>query len=181
MLKTFIKRLLFSLTAAHCGGDVFVRRPRTIVNPDRLWLGGGTTIGPGAMINAITNYGGVSHNPRIVMGERVHIVGAPHILCAHEITIGDECVISHGVLITDNEHGFDPAGPPIPQQPLKTRGPVHIGKRVFIGYGACIFSGVTLGDYCRVGAGAVVTKSFPARSVIAGQPARLIRTLGADE
>jgi acetyltransferase-like isoleucine patch superfamily enzyme len=53
-------------------------------------------------------------------------------------------------------------------------GPVKIGKNVIIGYRAIILPGVTVGDYCSIGAGAVVTKSFPANCVVAGVPAKIV-------
>jgi len=54
--------------------------------------------------------------------------------------------------------------------------PVKIGNNVIIGYRAIILPGVTIGDYCSVGAGAVVTKSFPPYCVIGGSPAKVIKT-----
>jgi len=53
---------------------------------------------------------------------------------------------------------------------------VYIGKNCFIAVGAIIMPGVTIGDETIVGAGAVVTKSFPSNCIIAGNPARIIRT-----
>ena len=54
--------------------------------------------------------------------------------------------------------------------------PVKIGRNVIVGYRAVILPGVTIGDYCSIGAGAVVTKSFPPYCVIGGVPAKLIKT-----
>ncbi len=54
--------------------------------------------------------------------------------------------------------------------------PVKIGNSVIIGYRAIILPGVTIGDYCSIGAGAVVTKSFPSHCVIGGVPAKVIKT-----
>lgn len=55
-------------------------------------------------------------------------------------------------------------------------GPVKIGKNVIVGYKATILPDVTIGDYCSIGAGAVVTKSFPPYCVIGGVPAKVIKT-----
>lgn len=55
--------------------------------------------------------------------------------------------------------------------------PVKIGNNVIIGYRAVLLPGVTIGDYCTIGAGAVVTKSFPPYCVIGGVPAKVIKTL----
>ena len=51
----------------------------------------------------------------------------------------------------------------------------YIGKRCFIGANAIIMPGVTIGDECVVGAGAIVTKSIPSNSMVAGNPARIIK------
>jgi maltose O-acetyltransferase len=55
--------------------------------------------------------------------------------------------------------------------------PIHIGSNVWIGSGAIILGGVTIGDHAVIGAGAVVTKDVPARTVAVGNPARVIKTL----
>jgi maltose O-acetyltransferase len=54
--------------------------------------------------------------------------------------------------------------------------PVKIGNHVIIGYRAIILPGVTIGDYCSIGAGAVVTNSFPPYCVVGGVPAKVIKT-----
>lgn len=61
----------------------------------------------------------------------------------------------------------------------RVEGSVRIGRGSWIGAGAIILPGVELGECCVVGAGAVVHRSWPARSVIAGVPARLVKQLPA--
>lgn len=53
--------------------------------------------------------------------------------------------------------------------------PVHIGARCFIGGGSMILPGVTIGDECLIGAGAVVFEDVPSRSIVGGNPARVLR------
>lgn len=59
--------------------------------------------------------------------------------------------------------------------------PIHIGKRCWIGAGAVIFPGVTIGDDTVIGAGSVVTKDIPANVVAVGNPCRVMREIGAHD
>ncbi|MBV9463225.1 MAG: acyltransferase [Verrucomicrobiae bacterium] len=90
------------------------------------------------------------------------------------VEIGDENMFGPDVYITDSNHQVKP-GVSAQELPM-TRGRVKIGSRCWIGAKAIILKDVALGDGCVVGAGAVVTKSFPAGSVIAGVPARLLKS-----
>ena len=56
--------------------------------------------------------------------------------------------------------------------------PIRIGSGVWIGGGAIVLPGVTIGDGCVVGAGSVVTRDLPPLSLAAGNPARIVRSLG---
>lgn len=90
------------------------------------------------------------------------------------IVIGHHNMFGPGVYITDSNHVLAP-GRWVADSSMDA-GQVTIGDGCWIGAYAVILKDVTLGDRCIVGAGAVVTKSFPTGSVIAGVPARLIRT-----
>jgi len=93
------------------------------------------------------------------------------------IEIGSDNMFGPDIYITDSNHtvsmGVLPAA-----QPMQA-GKVIIGNGCWIGAKAVILKDVELGDYCVVAAGAVVTKSFPRGSVIAGVPAKLIKTLSS--
>jgi len=95
---------------------------------------------------------------------------------AQLIEIQSDCVLSDRVSIFDNSHGFSPDGPNIMKQDLQDIHPVCIREGSFIGLNSCIFAGVTLGRHCVVGASSVVTKSFPDYSMVAGNPAKLIKS-----
>jgi acetyltransferase-like isoleucine patch superfamily enzyme len=91
------------------------------------------------------------------------------------VEIGDHNMFGPGVYVTDSDHTV------LPQRwvadcPMQV-GRVVIGNGCWVGARSVILKNVALGDRCVVAAGAVVTKSFPARSVIMGIPARLVRTL----
>ena len=125
---------------------------------------------------------------RCTIGDYTLLNGAM-IMCEEKITIGNYCLISWNVGIADSDfHPLDPEQRkkdcmvlnPFtmtkPRPPIPTR-PVHIGNNVWIGMGAIILKGVTIGDNSVVGAGAVVTQNVPTNVVIAGNPARVVKTL----
>lgn len=118
--------------------------------------------------------------PKINIGNGVCINYDCQITAINSIIIGNDVLMGSRVLITDHSHG-EITKDELAKAPLKRRlyskGPVVIGNRVWIGSGAAIMPGVTIGDNCVIGANSVVTKSFPANSIIGGNPAKIIRQL----
>ncbi|MFA9288569.1 MAG: DapH/DapD/GlmU-related protein [Weeksellaceae bacterium] len=93
------------------------------------------------------------------------------------IEIGEECLLSYNVSLMDHDHETNkPELSPMKSGITKPKS-IEIGEHCFIGAHSFILKGVKLGKHCVVGANTVVTKSFPAYSVIAGNPAKLIKTL----
>ena len=92
------------------------------------------------------------------------------ILDVVEVTIGDKTQIGPGVLILTADHPRDAAGR---ASGLEFGRPIHIGCNVWIGGGAIILPGVTIGDDALIGAGSVVTRDVPVGATAFGNPARL--------
>lgn len=90
--------------------------------------------------------------------------------CFESIEIGENCCISKNVIIRDSNSHY------INREGYRCTAPIKIGNNVWIGLGAKILSGVTIGDGCVVAAGAVVNKDVPPKSMVAGVPARVIKS-----
>lgn len=91
------------------------------------------------------------------------------------VSIGRYSMLAPRVAIAGNDHVFDQPGNPIVFSGRPEFVRTRIGRDVWIGYGAIIIAGVSIGDSALVAAGAVVTKDVPANVIVGGVPARTIR------
>ena len=141
--------------------------------------------------NHVSVYAGCSFaiqkDGRCTVGDFTLLNGA--IVMSEELVeIGSHCLISWGVGIADSDfHPLEPAQRLIdahalapffkdrPPRPKLKTAPVKIGDNVWIGMNAVILKGVTIGDNSVVAAGAVVTKSIPANTIVAGNPAVMVK------
>ena len=125
----------------------------------------------------------------ILIGKRVFMSG--YLIAAKHIEIGDDVLISWGVTILDHDShaiAFSQRSQDVLDwqegkknwESVKTA-PVKISNKVWIGFNSIILKGVTIGEGAVVGAGAVVTKDIPSWSVVAGNPARVIREIPEHE
>ena len=102
-----------------------------------------------------------------VVGKNSRI--SSHAFVCEGVTIGENCFIGHGVMFTNDTYDT-----PLPNQGRYRLRKTVIGRHVRIGSNATLLP-VVVGDHAIIGAGAVVTKDVPARAVVAGNPARLLR------
>ena len=110
----------------------------------------------------------------IHVGENFYANFSCTILDCAEVKIGNDCMLAPNVSLFTATHPLDPAER---RSGLESTAPIHIGDDCWIGGGAIILPGVSLGNNVVVGAGSVVTKSFGDNVVIAGNPAKIIKHL----
>ena len=90
------------------------------------------------------------------------------------IYIGDHTMIGPNVVIATGGH---PLLPELRQKGYQYNAPVHIGKNCWIGAGAIIVPGITIGDHSVIGAGSVVTKDIPSNVLAVGNPCKVLREI----
>jgi acetyltransferase-like isoleucine patch superfamily enzyme len=132
----------------------------------RVVLGRWSWLGHGTKVRA--HEGEVLIGAKSVLGQECTISAYQH------VAIGRECIVADRVMLIDFDHGVVEVERPIRLQGIYKRD-VNVGNNVWIGYGACILRGVTVGDNAVIGTNAVVTKDLPANAVAGGVPARVIR------
>ena len=147
----------------------------------------GVQLGRGASIYKSTMLD-VGPTGRVSLGAYALVHGA-RIICDAEIEIGDYALISWNVVLMDTYRMPTDAGerrreleqvtlrsPRLLRAEVPAR-PVRIGDNVWIGFDSCVLPGVSIGEGSVVGARSVVTQDVPPYTVVAGNPARVIRRL----
>ncbi|HEY6722253.1 MAG TPA: DapH/DapD/GlmU-related protein [Burkholderiales bacterium] len=184
-----IEHLLFTLACRLRGSRVslraYLKKPQAIRVGRRTKVhvgatldasgGAGIVLGDGVTINRFAMVQGSNGGVRIGAGSEINnysIVNG-----AGGVTIGRNVLVGPHVSIISYEHRFEDPAADIKSQPYRYA-PVTIGDGAWIGAGAIVLAGVSLGAGSVVAAGAVVTKSCPAGSVLAGVPARIVKTRG---
>jgi acetyltransferase-like isoleucine patch superfamily enzyme len=153
--------------------------------PEGVRIGRGSTAYLGTMFD-------VGPQGRVSIGNYSLIHGA-WFICDAEISVGDYALISWNVVFMDTygvaanpaERRRQLESLPFDQRRRMPRGapakPIRIGRNVWIGFDCVVLPGVTIGDGAIVGARSVVTEDVPPFTIVAGNPARVIRQIENDE
>ena len=110
----------------------------------------------------------------VIIGDHTRI--GLHNTIIGPVSVGNNVNLAQGITVTALNHNFGDATKRIDEQGVSTK-PVVIGNDVWIGANVVVLPGVTIGSHCVVAAGAVVTKDVPDHTLVAGVPAKVIKTI----
>lgn len=147
----------------------------TLYGVGAIHLGRDTLVGRGCTLTV--GYGDGRRLPErgLVIGDRC-VVGARSTLTAHDsVELGDDVWLGQGVFVSDASHGYQDPDVPVGLQ-IGAHQPVRVGAGSWIGHHAILLPGTTLGRNVVVAAGSVVRGTVPDHAVVAGVPARVVRT-----
>ena len=151
-----------------CPESVVIEPGALVFHPENIVLLADVYVGHYAILKAY-------YRNELVIGDRSWVGQAAFIHAAGGVTIGADVGIGPHVKILSSRHGEPGADRPIMEGVLELAA-VHVEDGVDLGIGAIVLPGIWIGRGAQVGAGAVVTRDVPAGAVVAGNPARVLRT-----
>jgi acetyltransferase-like isoleucine patch superfamily enzyme len=167
MRKHILKRFLKRRNILSDGIPSFSGLWPDINNEGKLFIGANCSFRSFRLRQHIT----VRNNAELEIGDNSYINDGVNICATQSIRIGHNVKIGDMVYIYDTDfHAVSPDAP-------TNHAPVSIGNNVWIGANSMVLAGAVIGDHSVVAAGSIVTGTIPARSLSAGSPARVIRTL----
>jgi acetyltransferase-like isoleucine patch superfamily enzyme len=167
------------------GRNLALRHPNRIELGDRVAIDDDSLLDAGSPASAGIRIGNdviISRNcviqaktAAVTIGDRTDIGCNTLLTASGGIEIGNSVLIAGNCYIGGGRYHTDRIDIPMMEQGLYTKGPVIIHDDVWLGAGATVLDGVTLGKGCVVGAGAVVTKDLPDYAIATGVPAKVIK------
>ncbi len=196
-LGLFLRSKLYPLMFASVGRGVVFGRHMVIRHAHRIRIGAGTILDDHCVIDAKgTENRGIqlgarvyvgrntilyTKNGNITIGDDVNISSNCQVFSSNEVVIGSSTVIgAYSYLLSGG--GYDPSrsAPRFAEQDgFLTKGPLSIGENCWLGAGVIVLDAASLGAHCVAAAGAVVTHSVPPDTLVAGVPAKPLKSLAA--
>jgi acetyltransferase-like isoleucine patch superfamily enzyme len=150
--------------------------PGSVFGERWIRIGANTLIGPHVSLSAGMAPGQrMETDPVVRIGDRCSIGRGSCIVGHRSIEIGDDVTTAPYVYVTDQNHSYGDVTTPIGRQ-WPVEAPVRIGSGCWLGTGVVVLPGADIGDNVVVAAGAVVRGEIPSRTVVAGAPARVVRS-----
>jgi acetyltransferase-like isoleucine patch superfamily enzyme len=173
ILRTY---LLFRWRFHSLGTFSFIRKPILLKGKRFIRIGNRVSIRDGVRIEALQT--SPNREPLLEIGNNTNIEQFVHIICHSHIRIGDNVSITGKCAIVDVNHPYENIED-VTKIGVRIRDEdsfVTIGDGTFLGYGAVVLPNVRIGRHCVIGANSVVSRDVPDYTVVAGIPARPIRT-----
>lgn len=177
-----LRWLLNSFKFKQCGKNSCMLYGFKIIEPYNISIGDNVSFGHDSIIACYEYHSDIKtgYKPELCFGNNIQFGNYNHISCLNKIVIGDGVLTGDNVSIIDNFHGklcIDEVNIIPAKRDLYSKGPIIIGKNVWIGKNVCIMPNVKIGDYSIIGANSVVTHDIPAYAIVAGVPAKEIRII----
>ena len=174
-IKRRLKYYFYRSKLADSKGYIDIRGGVQLNNPQCIYMGKNVGIGEDTYFGPVCEQNGIVYNPKIIIGDNCWIGKHNSFAAIDSIKIGNNVLFAGYVHITDHSHGYEDINRPITPQKLISKGPIVIEDDCWLGFNCEILSGVHIGKHCVVAARAVVTKDVPSYSIIAGNPAKIIK------
>lgn len=149
----------------------------SIVNPEAIHVGTFVKIGAYAVLEALVPERGVT----LRIEDGAYIGNFARITAVGEVVVGEEAMLADRVYVSDTGHVYEDIAQPIKRQGLRDGRRVEICRGAWVGIGAAIVGNVRIGVNAVVGANAVVRADVPDFTVVAGNPARVVRQHDGDQ
>lgn len=159
---------------AALGSGSVLEPPFRVTRPDRVAVGRNVLIRMNAWFSVFPENPDAS-GPLLTIGDGSRLGSDLVVACSRRVTIGLNVLAADRVFIGDTYHDYRDPDCPISEQRNAPARPVTIGDGAFLGIGSVVLPGVHVGANACVGAAAVVTQDVPPRSVVVGNPARVVK------
>jgi len=193
VLGLWLRTKLYPMLLGSAGSGVVFGRNITLRHPKKIFIGAGVIIDDNCVLDAkgsgnkgITIRQGVyigrntiiyCKNGNIILGERVNIGHNSMVFSSNKVEIGREALIAGYTYIMSGGSYDYKAKKKIIDQSGYSKGPTVIGANSWLGARAVIADGVSIGEGSIIGAGAVVLKNIPGRSIAIGVPAKVVKEI----
>lgn len=168
-IKWYIYTVFHRYKFGRVGKNSYIAKTVFLLNGKSVFFGDRVRVFPNCRFET-HNSGEIHINDNCSIGQNVHIISAEK-----SLIIGESTTLSANIFISNCDHDYSKRDQSILESELQVR-PTSVGKYCFIGFGSVLLPGTILGDNCVVGANAVVKGIYPPYSMIAGNPARIIKT-----
>lgn len=189
-----LRAALYPTLFKHCGRKVVFGRGLTLRHSRKITIGDNTIIDDHVVLDAkgspdsgitIGNAAYIGRNSivyckggRITIEDAVNLSSNCQVFSSNDLSIGRGTVIgAFTYLLSGGEYDHSDPTPYAQQSGMNTKGPLRIGKNCWLGARVTVTDASCIGDDCVIGAGAVVTKTIPQKSIAVGVPAVVKKTL----